>query len=156
MNFEVIKNEAIEVLKNIPSRPFLCLPMSAVFYAMLKDNQGIECELVTGNLFFKNECIFKQGFSITAVENEKFQEWEGHAWVEIENYICDLSFFRSLYSDRFNKPCKSELINVFGLGRGVLIAPSSDMLRFGLRYHRIETLSDNTATGIIQGMKYLI
>lgn len=155
MDFELIKKEAVEVLKNIPYKPFLCLPMSAAFYAMLKDNHGIEAKLITGNLLFEEQYIFKQDFSINKIDSEKFKEWSGHAWVEIEDYICDLSFFRSLYSERFTKPCKRRLIDIFGQGKRLLIADARDMRQFGLRYQGIDVLKDDVATGIIKGMDQL-
>lgn len=156
MNYKLIKNVAVDILTNIPYRPFFCLPLSATLYAVLNDNHGIKAKLITGNLTYNNNYIFKQDFSIKGEQGRKLTDWSGHAWVEVEDYICDLSFFRSLYSEKFTKPYKSELIALFGEGRGLLIARACDLQQYRLSYHAIDTLHDNIATGIIRGIEHLI
>ena len=117
---------------NTPYKPFMCLPMSALLYATLKDSLKIDAKLATGNLTYRGEHIFKQDFSISEAKNNTLQDWAGHAWVEIEDLICDLSFFRTLYSVKFTKPFKQKLINDFGEGRGALIASRAEMNSLGL------------------------
>lgn len=156
MDFDLLKNAAIDVLKNIPNRPFLCLPMSAIFYAVLRDNHNIEAELITGDLLYKEQYIFKQDFSINANLGDKLKLWSGHAWVKVGNYNWDLSFFRTLYADAFDKDYKKELIDQFGKGRGLLCTQPEDLMPYKMRYHPIDTLSDQTATGIINGLEFLL
>ncbi len=153
MDIEIIKKAVLDILKNLPHRPFLCLPMSATLYAILKDNYGIYSKLVTGDLYFKDQIIFKQDFSISKAKPNILQYWSGHSWVEIENLICDLSIFRTLYSDKFTKPCKAELIKEFGVGRGCLIATKEAMKQSGLQYNGIDCLEDYMATAIIEGFR---
>lgn len=93
-----------EILANVPYKPFFCLPLSALLYANLKDNHNINTRFVTGNLLYKKGIIFKQDFSLSDARDGIYREWSGHAWVEMEDLIFDLSFFRTLYSDNFNKP----------------------------------------------------
>ena len=64
----------MDLLKDIPYRPFLCLPMSAILYAILKDNHQIEFRLVTGNLSYNGQYIFKQKFSIAKVAANSFHD----------------------------------------------------------------------------------
>lgn len=154
MDSQILKEAVTYIFSTIPYRPFLCLPMSATLYAILKDNHGYEAKLVTGNLRLHDQYIFKQDFSITEAKDGEFQQWGGHAWVEIEGLICDLSFFRTLYSDAFNKPYKNKLIEIFGEGQGALIASAADMPV--LTYERVEYLSDDLATGIIKGFETLL
>ncbi|MBX3254917.1 MAG: hypothetical protein KF862_12310 [Chitinophagaceae bacterium] len=99
---------------------------------------------------------FKQDFSLLTAKDSVYQEWVGHAWVELDNLICDLSFFRTLYSDSFDKPYKGELIEVFGKGRGALIASPQQLATLNLIYQPMEELSDEMATGIINGLDELL
>lgn len=154
MDLDLLKNAVTEVLGNTPNRPFTCLPMSAILYAILKDNLGIEAKVTTGNLLYNGQHLFKQDFSITEAKDNELQYWTGHAWVEVEGMICDLSFFRTLYSDTFAKPYKRDLIELFGKGRGCLIAPVAGVPF--LNYEPLEYLHDDIATGIIKGFETLL
>jgi hypothetical protein len=66
-----------DILEHIPYKPFICLPMSALLYAMLKDNHNIPSKLVNGDFPFKDQFIFKQDFSITKAKDNAYQEWRG-------------------------------------------------------------------------------
>lgn len=156
MDREILNSIVVEVLKNIPYKPFLCLPLSAMLYAILNDNLKVETKIATGDLLYKGKYIFKQDFSISSAKENIYRDWSGHAWVELDNLICDLSFFRTLYSDKFTKPFKKELIEFFGEGKGCLITTSQQMNLWGLSYEAIDYLSDESATGIIKGYESLI
>lgn len=153
---EILKKSMLEILRNTPSMPFLCLPMSAMLYAILNDNHKMNSKIATGDLSYKGQIIFKQDFSISSAPNDAFNEWAGHAWVEIDGLICDLSFFRTLYSSNFTKPCKDDLINFFGEGKGSLAATSQQLSGFGLEYVTKDYLSDDIASGIINGFRTLL
>lgn len=156
MNHDILKDVVLDVLKHTPYKPYLCLPLSALLYCKLKDDHNIDAKLVTGDLAYKGEFIFKQDFKISQAKNGVLQEWAGHSWVEIENFICDLSFFRTLYSDEFTRPYRNELIEIYGEGRGCLIFEKKDAHFVHLSYTPIDYLSDDMATGIINGFKDLI
>jgi hypothetical protein len=156
LNIQVIQSVAVEVLKNIPQRPFFCLPLSALLYANLTDNHNIDAKLVTGDLTYKGQHIFKQDFKINQTDHSKFKLWAGHAWVEVENTVWDLSFFRSLYTEKFTKPYKNELIKIFGTGRGLLALQGRKMPDHDFEYHPVEFLTDDIATSIIQGIDQML
>lgn len=156
MDVDLVKEASLFVLKGMPHKPFLCLPLSALLYAVLKDNHGLEPQLVTGDLTFKNDYIFKQDFSVVAEEQPKFKLWAGHAWVELDNHIIDLSFFRTLYSDQFTKSYKEELLEFWGKGRGILITPNREIKEAQMKYHPKDILADDLVTAIIKGMDALI
>ena len=149
-------NEAVlKTLKCFPHRPFLCLPLSATIYAILKDDFGVEVRLVTGDLAYDDSVIFKQDFKIEEASVEQLRFWSGHAWVEFEDYILDLSFFRTLYSVQFQKSCKSELIAQFGKGRGAIFGSREQLQMDKLFYRSVDNLKDETANSIIKGVKEL-
>ncbi len=153
---EAVKGVINEVLGNMPHAPFLCLPLSAALYAILKDKHGIESSLVAGNLSFRNTIIFQSDFSISGTNNASLQRWAGHAWVELDGFIIDLSLFRTIYSDSFTKPCKNEMISMFGKGRGAIIASPQALQGDGLLYASAEVLTDDDATSIIKGIPQLL
>lgn len=144
-----------EILRSFPNKPFLCLPLSATLYAVLKDKYRIESNFVTGNLLYEENYIFKQDFSIENAPTEKLELWSGHAWVELNDQIIDLSLFRTLYSKQFKKPYKENLIQYFGKGRGCVIGSKQQLETDGLTYHPIDYLEDKTATSIIKGIQKL-
>jgi len=153
---ETVKGAINEALRGMPHAPFLCLPLSAALYAILKDKHGIESSIVAGNLSFKSTIIFQHDFSISGTTNASLQYWAGHAWVELNGSIIDLSLFRTLYSDSFTKPCKNEIISMFGKGRGAIIASPQVLQGDGLIYTPVEALTDEDATGIIKGIPQLL
>ena len=148
---EIIK----DILKEFPNKPFLCLPLSARLYAVLKNCHKIESNFVTGNLLYEGDYIFKQNFSIENTPTEKLKLWKGHAWIELSNQIIDLSFFRTLYSEQFKKPYKENLIQHFGKGKGCLIGSKQQFEAGGLTYQTIDYLENEIATSIIKGIQKL-
>lgn len=155
-DIEILKAVIIEVMKALPPAPFLCLPLSACLYAKLRDHHKVDAELVTGNLVFRGDLLFKQDFSIEGAKANQLRDWGGHAWVEVGGLICDLSFFRTLYSDEFDRPYKAKLIEAYGHGRGAIVGSPETLRREdGLQYQRIDSLSDPMATAIIKGIEHL-
>lgn len=156
MHLSIIQEVTREVLTNTPYKPFLCLPLSALLYSVLRDRYKIQANLVTGDLTFYGQYIFKQDFTLLSGDHSLFKTWAGHAWVEVEEYIIDLSFFRSLYSDQFDMPEKDRLISIFGPSRGAVIIPGPDFKGTGLYYWRKEILRDATVNAILKGARELM
>lgn len=152
---EILTSVIREVLTVLPPAPLMCLPMSAFLYARLRDEHDCNAELVTGNLFFGGDLLFKQDFSVDGAQTDELKDWGGHAWVEVGGLICDLSFFRTLYSGEFNRPYKMALIETFGTGRGALVGTAERLQQDGFTYQGIDRLKDETATGIIKGIEHL-
>ncbi|MCF3109570.1 hypothetical protein LL912_12385 [Niabella sp. CC-SYL272] len=156
MDNQTLQEVVTEVLRIVPQRPFLCLPMSAMLYTVLKDRSLAEASLVTGDLYYKGNPIFKQDFSIKDAKDGIPETWGGHSWVKADGLIVDISFFRTLYSDKFTKPFKLNLIAEFGQGRGCLIVDEQHLPGYILQYRQVEVLDDDLATGIIKGYKQLL
>ncbi len=156
MDINQILKEANNILIITPNEPFLCLQMSSMLYAMLKDNYNLSPKIIIGNLYFKNECLFKQDYSLNKKIGNCSQtikdNWSGHCWIELDDKIIDLSIFRTIYSQQFNKSCKNSMIDFFGTGRGYLIIDKR-LNQTGLKYQSIEELNDEAVDGIIKGLK---
>ncbi len=155
MDVGILKQSIDDILECMPHKPFLCLPLSALLYVDLRDNHEIDARLVTGDLSFEDEVIFKQDFRITEV-GDGFRTWAGHAWVKVGDLICDLSIFRTIYSTSFTKTCKLRLIEKFGLGRGCLVGTSAQMQGVRLNYKLTDILTDEMAMGVIKGIPQLL
>lgn len=153
LNLNILEKAVTDVLKHTPYEPFLCLPLSTLLYVLLKDKYHFDAKLVTGDLKFKNDYIFKQDFRIAEAKDGVLTEWSGHSWVEIDNLICDLSIFRTLYSPQFTKPSKAELITNFGEGRGCLIFEKDKIQPGQLSYIAIDYLPDEMAVAILKGFR---
>lgn len=155
IDFKNIKQEVVGVLAAFPYKPFLCLPLSAILYALLRGKYNLNAQLLTGNLIYKQTVIFKQDFRIEESVPDQFHLWSGHAWVDLEGVLFDLSFFRTLYSEEFTLPVKQEMVNEFGVGRGALIGSYGQMKSLNLEYEAIDCLSDQTVTAILKGISSL-
>jgi hypothetical protein len=127
----------------------------ASFNRLLRDKYQMDARLITGDLTYRGQYVFKQDFSITKGDHSIFKTWAGQAWVEVESFVWDLSFFRTLYSKEFNKSYRNEIIALFGTGKGLIAAPGREIGNTGLKYHAIDTLPDDIATGIINGIDHM-
>lgn len=157
---QVLRNAINTILEVVPNRqPFCCLGLSAMLYAEL-EKVHLKPKLVAGSLSYKNELLFKMDYSlISEISSNKSsnvisREFGGHAWIELENRIIDISIFTTVYSDKFNKKCKNEIVQKFGVNTEYLIIDKSDN-QTGFEYQRIEDLNDIIITGVLKGM-YLL
>ena len=82
--------------------------------------------------------------------------WGGHAWVNMDGLIIDLSFFRTLYSKDFKKPFKEELIKYFGENRRAIIGSKERMEYNNLFYASVECLTGEVSEGLKNGTKFLL
>lgn len=156
MDSEILMKSVQDVLLAVPHKPFLCLQMSAILYADLMDNYNLTCNVVVGSLSYKDQVIFEHDFDISGINSSSLKLWSGHAWVDFNGLIVDLSIFRTIYSEEFKKSCKDELIHKFGVGRGGIIASREQMVEDNLFYTSVQTLNDDDITGIIKGAYHLI
>lgn len=141
-----------EVLRGGDSAPFRCLQMSAALYIILRDRHNAAAQLVTGDLLFGSDFLFKQDFSVVGAHTESLKNWRGHAWVEIDNRICDLSLYGTLYTDEFDRPFKQELVRKLGKRRGALVGKHKAIReRRGLLYRGIDQLNDDTVRELLDG-----
>jgi len=63
--------------------------------------------------------------------------------------------YRGCHVRAFTKNSKNALIAHFGKGRGSLIGRKEQLDKEGVHYESIDTLKDETATGIIKGIERL-
>jgi len=150
------KNVCSDILKYFKNKPFLCTFMSA---ALLSNLERIfldrSFKITTGDLLYKDCILFQQNIDLNlhmSGENNVINtEWDGHCWVELDNkYIIDISLFRTIYSDAFTKPCKQDILDTFGVGRGCLIMNKQHCEPFS--YVRRNVLQDGIIDGILKAV----
>mgnify|MGYP001119265674 CR=1 FL=1 len=158
-NADGFKRATNHVLSIYKPNPFLCTFMSASLLELLEiEFPERTFNIKTGDLYFCSECLFKQDFDLnsqTATHHDEIiANWEGHCWVELENrYIIDISLFRTIYSDKFNKHCKADIISIFGNNRGLLVIDKFDkniIDNFPFKYIERNVLSDLIINGLLK------
>ncbi|EGR2438201.1 hypothetical protein DYC75_13635 [Vibrio cholerae] len=129
-----------------------CLYMSALLAAMINDNLPVETRFVTGSLTVAGSTIF----SHTPIKHQLTQkshlieQWDGHAWVELDDLIFDLSIFRTVFSRASPRRIQSLFEARFDRGVAYLVGQKSKLIDKGIEYTALEILSDDDATIFIQ------
>lgn len=157
-NQEIIVNLIKKVLNLMPPKPFFCLQLSAMLQEELR-MAGLSPNFIAGDLHYENEIIFKMNYSINELAGQSDcikSEWDGHAWLEIDNSIIDLSIFRTIYSDKFHKKCKNKIIDKVGTGRGCLIIFDKYQNETSFKYFSKEELKQEVIDGILKGVPSIL
>ena len=127
-NFDALPQTAREIMATIPPVPGACAILSAVWVSILNERFGIPAIAVAGEIKVGNARMFhcKKNIPINPMlEEDQFQiDWKGHCWVEVDDYIGDLSLFRTAYALDKNTYLRSFIETNFGSNRGALIFPS--------------------------------
>lgn len=103
-----------KVLKSVPMMENSCALLSALWAIYLNDFYKIPAVVVLGDFKVDGNTLYEcskkpeEPQSSGDIVECKFQ---GHCWVEIDNYICDLSIFMTAQS---NKHFLEHLIQKFG------------------------------------------
>jgi hypothetical protein len=152
------KDACNSILTLFAYKPFLCTSMSVCLFAGLEhDFPDRSLKIKTGDLLYGDCIIFKQNYAFAQDESNVIKaEWDGHCWVELDDrYIIDISLFRTIYSDNFTKSCKQDILNAFGLKRGLLIVDKQDaefINSFPLKYIEHNILHDKIIDGILKAV----
>lgn len=132
-----------------------CLYMSALLAAMITDHLPREARFVTGSLEVAGSTIF----SHTPIKPKLTQnshvikQWDGHAWVELDDFIFDLSIFRTIFS-RASPPRIQSLFEArFHRDTAYLVGQKCKLIEKEMEYTALEQLSDDDATTLIQNAK---
>lgn len=129
-----------------------CLYMSALLVAIITDHLSRDARFVTGSLEVSGSTIF----SHTPIKPKLTQnlhvieQWDGHAWVELDDFIFDLSIFRTVFS-RASPPRIQSLFEArFHRDTAYLVGQKCKLIEMEMKYTALEQLSDVEATTLIQ------
>ena len=114
-----------EILSIIPERYGDCVHLSTLLHYKLKES-NISSIVVEGSLKVNNRNLFKHTTKLpTPTSGNKIIEadWVGHCWVNIGNYVIDLSIFRTINTYPDGNFFKNFFIEKFGHNGGAVIFP---------------------------------
>jgi hypothetical protein len=150
-DMQAIKQAGKDILAHIPQIPYACAHMSALWGSLIRDTTSIPTHVVAGNLFIESKKIFFSNASTEEVK-QTFESsnasWDGHVWVSFAGTIGDISLFRSAYAEPNEHWLHQLIIQAFGKGRGLLLAPPSNML-----YEAKYVLTDENINALLKGMR---
>ncbi|QFT12987.1 hypothetical protein [Vibrio sp. THAF190c] len=129
-----------------------CLYMSAMLAAMMNDHLPVDTRFVTGSLSVAESKIFDHQ-PIKQILSQKegvISEWDGHAWVEVDDLIIDLSLFRTVFSKAASPRIQSLFEARFERSSAYLVGQKHKLIEMGVVYTPLELLSDDDATIFIQ------
>ncbi|MEG1211223.1 MAG: hypothetical protein RR068_03465 [Hafnia sp.] len=129
-----------------------CLYMSAILAAMMNDHFPVEPRLVTGSLSVEGTKIFSHSPIKPALNqaSDVISQWDGHSWVEVDDFIFDLSIFRTVFSKAVSPHIQRLFDARFPRGTAYLIGQRNKLIEMGIEYISLELLSDDDATIFIQ------
>lgn len=128
--------------------------ISAGFVAALKSYYSIPAIAVIGDLYINGTPVFKckKNIPTPSRDNPTIREhWDGHCWVEVGGYICDLSLFRSAYALKGPSLLKNFIINNFGEGKGAILLPLNNLPQ-GMDFIPKYVLNESQISGILSGL----
>lgn len=149
----IIKQGCSEIMQTFPPQPYCCAYLSALMVELAR-GKGLQAYLVAGSLDFKNKRLFDYDPSVESTN--VVSQWSGHCWAVFNNAICDISFFRTVYSEQSPIWLKELVINNFGEGRGALLASNLDMDELGLYYSPKYIFDDNRLDGLLNSAEKII
>lgn len=145
------------VLKVFPCIPSSCVPMTAMWVADIRDNLKIPVYAVTGSLDIDGRKIFgDESIHNKSGNASNNLDWDGHCWMIVDEYVCDISLFRTAYSNFSHPVLKQKVIDEFGKDRGLLMATVKNLLELGFKYTPTDILTDQETTSCLHGAKLII
>lgn len=149
------------IMANVPPQRGHCAMLSSAWAMMLRENFDIPALVVCGDLYAGQQLIFKSknnipDFSAKAPNQVVSFEVDGHCWLDIGGYICDLSIFRTAYAIDQEHALAKFVNQRFGAGRGIFICPYELLGSSGFKYVPKSVLKDSQVEALWQGLGYQI
>ncbi|BEO32545.1 hypothetical protein SMQE01_13100 [Serratia marcescens] len=140
-----------EVLGITNKKEGVCLYMGALLFAQIHDNFELKPRFVTGSLTLYDRLVFahKPIKPVFSAGSDFSGIWDGHAWVEVDDYIFDASIFWTIYSSNTPEELQSLFNLAFNGKRDYLIGSRTLLEKSGVVYKAFEELSDGDATILI-------
>jgi hypothetical protein len=142
-----------EVLQYVPPEPSACALMAAVYALKVCDRLRSPPYVVAGSLSVGDVMIYggKAPGDPKVPFTESSSSWDGHAWLAVGHLLADVSIFRTAYSEKAHPLLSSHVKATFGEGRGLLVAPFSELPRHGLYYTPQRVLSETEVSALYRG-----
>ena len=148
--------ELVEQINTLELPTNSCLYYSALLYATLRDNTDINPRFIVGSVKILDKYVFKLDTKISFNFEKNFSiQWDGHAWVEIDNLIIDLSLFKSIKHLNSDNIFHKHIYKYFNGIPNFLIISKEKLEQYKISYIAHNELSDNDATILINSIDYL-
>ncbi len=156
-NLAFLKEAINEVLTIVPKNAFNCAMLSGILGAIISDHSKIPVSVIAGHLDYSSKRIFNctRPIPYSTDKKEITEEWDGHCWVEINNLIVDISFFRTMYYGQIPTDLNKQIRAKFGEGRGALVCSPNEMLNQGFNYTPCYCLTKDQISGLVLGAQTL-
>ncbi|PIF06857.1 hypothetical protein [Candidatus Pantoea floridensis] len=140
-----------EVLAITNKKEGVCLYMGALLFAQIHDHFDLKPRFVTGSLTLYDKLVFahKPIKPVFSGGSDFSGLWDGHAWVEVDNYIFDASIFWTIYSSKIPLELQSLFNYAFDGKHDYLIGSRTFLEKSGVVYKVFEELSDSDANILI-------
>lgn len=140
-----------EVLLITTKKDGACLYMGALLFALMHDNLKLKPRFVAGSLTLCDRLVFehKPIKPVLSAGTDFSGDWDGHAWVEVGDYIFDASIFWTIYSSKTPEELQFLFISVFDGKHDYLIGSRALLEKSGVVYKAFEELSDGDASILI-------
>lgn len=155
-NINIVVKAMHDCLASVPPSFGACTMLSSYLACYLKDEFGIPAIVVAGDLEINGTTIFYCKENLPAFDEPgtiKSAIWDGHCWVEIDNYLIDISIFRSAYLIDRPSTLKGYITNTFGTGKGAILSLVNE-LPLGMNYIPKYVLNDIQVNGFVASLDY--
>ena len=150
----LINSFAKGIFENSPNLHNCCVPMSALWTAIIRDNTNIPVHMIAGSLDMMGRRLF--GSNVITEYKKAFSEsnlnWDGHCWVVFGDYIGDISLLRTAYSENTPKWLEEMICQKFGKRKGALLAKPSELLKCDLVYTPHYVVKDSEITDLVNSI----
>ncbi|MCA8601948.1 hypothetical protein [Escherichia coli] len=146
-----IQEMMIDLLEKTNKKESACLYMTALLCAVIQDNLSVTPRFVTGSLTLNKRLVFShEPIRSILISGRDFSgDWDGHSWVEIEDYIFDPSIFWTIYSQSTPQDLQTEFENAFNGKYSFLIGSRTELEKLGVIYKIDEELSNDAISTLI-------
>ena len=151
---EILVEAIPKMLRTFPPSLGSCVMMSAGFVAVLETFYSLPAMAVIGDLTIYDEPVFKCKSNIPTPKNNETlinQKWDGHCWVEVGGYICDLSIFRTAYKMKGSNLLKDFILKQYGENKGAIASPI-EYLPEGISFNPKFVLNEYQLMGAVNGL----
>ncbi|EAR5551183.1 hypothetical protein PJ305_004401 [Salmonella enterica] len=146
-----IQERMIDLFETTNKKEGACLYMAALLCAVIQDNLPVTPKFVTGSLTLKKRLVFShEPIRPVLISGHDFSgRWDGHSWVEVEDYIFDPSIFWTIYSQSTPQDLQTEFENTFNGKYSFLIGSRTELEKLGVVYKVYEELSNDDISILI-------
>ncbi len=156
--FDSVRRAVTELMAIMPPMVGACAMMSATLGAHLQDEYNIPAVIVVGDLKIQGKKIFdyKKPIPFDSDGTPNLKKWSGHCWVGIDEWIIDVSIFRTAYLLGAQSVLGRFVVENFGEKRGALLASHGELASKEMEYIPRAVLRGRQINNLVSGFGYMV